>query len=142
MARTGKRSSEETATAPSSPVTNTCWKAAAENEQGPVGLVSCSPARTGSATAQFSAEYLINEAEMDIDIHTAKSLLILPVNESTGWSWLGCEALFDRVGRAQPTFESYWGHHGRPDVPTSREAIDDLGGSTRDVQNIDSGGIP
>ncbi|WP_328411229.1 hypothetical protein [Nocardia sp. NBC_00403] len=95
-------------------------EAVEDNPESPVVLVSCSPAQTGSATAQLSAEYLINEAEMDRDIHTAKSLLTLPWDEDVGWSWLGSEALFDRTGRQLPTFESYWGSPwsaGRSDLP-------------------------
>ncbi|MFE7801784.1 hypothetical protein [Nocardia sp. NPDC057440] len=95
-------------------------EAVEDNPESPVVLVSCSPAQTGSATAQFSAEYLINEGEMDRDIHTAKSILILPRDEDIGWSWLGSEALFDRSGRQLQTFESYWGSPysaGRSDLP-------------------------
>ncbi|WP_280233430.1 M3 family metallopeptidase [Nocardia cyriacigeorgica] len=68
---------------------------------------SCSPAQLGSATAQYTADYLINDAEMYRNIHFCTSNLLCP-----SWgdnSFLAAEAVITPNGLHQPTFESYWG---------------------------------
>lgn len=79
----------------------------AQDEYRPLIIASCSPAQPGSATAQFTAEHLINDGEMDRNIHLAKSVLILAVSGDT--SILAVEAMITRSGAHQPLFDSWWG---------------------------------
>jgi hypothetical protein len=75
----------------------------------PLVSLSCSPGRTGSATGQFTADYLIDEAEEYRNIHFGGSTLMLEKDENAGVSWLGSEAVVTRNGLHLPQFQSYWG---------------------------------
>ncbi|WP_157120473.1 hypothetical protein [Nocardia fusca] len=80
------------------------------NEFGTLVPVSCSPAREhGSSTGQFAAEYLINEAEMDRNIHLPTGLMFPGWDEASGQSWLGAETVVTETGLHLPQFDSYWG---------------------------------
>ncbi|WP_063045244.1 hypothetical protein [Nocardia rhamnosiphila] len=80
------------------------------NEYGTLVPISCSPAQhPGSSTGQFAAQYLIDEAEMDRNIHMPRGIMFLGRDEATGQSWLGAEALVTETGIHLPEFDSYWG---------------------------------
>jgi hypothetical protein len=80
------------------------------NEFGTLLPASCSPAqRPGSSTGQFAAEYLINEAEMDRNIHMPRGIMFFGRDEATGQSWLGAETVVTKTGLHLPQFDSYWG---------------------------------
>ncbi|WP_280208459.1 M3 family metallopeptidase [Nocardia cyriacigeorgica] len=79
----------------------------AQDEYRPLIIGSCSPAQNGSSTAQFTAEYLINEAEMDRNIHLAKSVMMFSTTGDT--ARLAVEAMITRNGAHLPLFDSWWG---------------------------------
>jgi hypothetical protein len=80
------------------------------NEFGTLVPVSCSPAQEhGSSTGQFAAQYLIDEAEMDRNIHLPTGLMFLGRDEASGQSWLGAETVVTETGLHLPQFDSYWG---------------------------------
>ncbi|MEU4839983.1 hypothetical protein [Nocardia testacea] len=80
------------------------------NEFGTLVPISCSPAQVpGSSTGQFAANYLIDQAEMDRNIHMPTGLMFLGRDEATGQSWLGAETVVTETGLHLPQFDSYWG---------------------------------
>ncbi|TLF74785.1 GntR family transcriptional regulator [Nocardia cyriacigeorgica] len=89
----------------------------AQDEYRPLIIGSCSPAQNGNSTAQFTAEYLINDAEMDRNIHLAKSLLGFSSDGDS--ARLAVEAMITPNGAHLPLFESWWGspwaHEYRPE---------------------------